>query len=186
MKFTAIIVVIFSLFSSAFAVYAYLAQNNIPIRRDWVGSLNECVNQGMILATPDTTAKNDELKAFLSTHSLGFTHIAANDLLVEAKFEWMTTGQPVTNTAVWHTGEPNNGGTNANEDCALMSLCNLGYGWYDKLCTSQSAVVCQAEAAEVVALAKSRIPMILDAYEKKYGVRASIDEEVNSQITIVY
>lgn len=66
------------------------------------------------------------------------TFIGLNDLAAEGTFGWID-GTPLVFTN-WHTGEPNNGSGQYEEDCAVIAGARIGKQWDDRPCAPDPTV----------------------------------------------
>ncbi|KAH9491566.1 C-type lectin domain 4 member E, partial [Bulinus truncatus] len=84
--------------------------------------------------------KNDQALTVLGQN--GF-YTSGSDVGNEHSFKWTDTGspRPVTWTAGWHAGQPNNVG--GNQNCLLMQYPADGYTWGDIECDSQHPFICE-------------------------------------------
>lgn len=91
-----------------------------------------CDNAGTHLAKLENKAQNDIVAAL----SVGVdSFIGATDAVTEGTFLW-EDGTPLTYKN-FHTGEPNNGGGQYQEDCLVMAGARTGgTDWDDRPCTT--------------------------------------------------
>jgi hypothetical protein len=77
-------------------------------------------------------------------------HVGLADLASEGDFRWVTEEpNPFAATAAgsppWGASEPNNGGTNGNEDCVIMKIDGA---FNDVSCTALRGYVCECDEHE--------------------------------------
>uniref|UniRef100_A0AAG5D626 C-type lectin domain-containing protein n=1 Tax=Anopheles atroparvus TaxID=41427 RepID=A0AAG5D626_ANOAO len=121
----------------------------IPISRtsDWFGAVAYCRSVDMEMAEVLNAAEAEALRETIAEEfdpDTEFYWIGANDLGLQARYNWALTGRPVTYTN-WAPGEPNNareeGDERPMERCVAVGKATLE--WNDFLCKQEKKFVCQ-------------------------------------------
>ena len=101
------------------------------------GAAADCAAIGGHLAAITSAETNALVTTILSNKN---TFIGATDAVTEGAFVWHDAN-PLTYTN-WRTGEPNNGGGSAQEQCAIILGAENGK-WDDRPCGNSYAYLCQ-------------------------------------------
>ncbi len=104
----------------------------------WTGAQSKCAALGGELATIGDDGTNGILASLVPT-AFPTAWIGGTDEASEGSWSWGGTAMSFTN---WRSGEPNNGGGGAAENC-LMIESNLGGTWDDRPCATTTSYICQ-------------------------------------------
>ncbi len=94
----------------------------------WAAAKAACIAFNSHLAILDSAAADLVAESMLTVDAF----IGATDAAVEGTFLWVDSS-PLTYTN-WHTGEPNNGNGNYQEDCVVVAGARVGKQWDDRPC----------------------------------------------------
>lgn len=106
--------------------------------RTWSQARGNCELDGAHLVVIDDGDENTYVRSLIS----GYSWIGLNDIDEENTWAWVT-GAPVPYTH-WQSGEPNNGGLGAAEDCVEMRTTTSGR-WNDEGCNDGRHFVCECD-----------------------------------------
>jgi hypothetical protein len=109
----------------------------------WQDARTACATRGGHLAVPTSQAENALVASIapsLPGQIRGDLWLGAADLATEGTFLW-ESGEAFSYTS-WRTGEPNNLGNNANEDCLTIDALAK---WNDRDCISLQWYICENE-----------------------------------------
>ena len=101
--------------------------------RTWADASAACAAIGTRLVILDTAAKHTVAKTLAGTNN---AWIGLTDTATEMQFRWVDPAVPYVFSA-WNDLEPNNGGNEYEEDCAVIAGPRGG-DWDDRPCSDQA------------------------------------------------
>ena len=112
-------------------------------RLNWHDASYTCQTLGAMLAEPRSAMENMILKGMFTSSGESNVWLGAHDMVTEGKWEWASSGDPISGFTDWRQGEPNN--LYGNEHCLEFQKPSMQ--WNDEDCGEVQRFICQYDMA---------------------------------------
>merc|ERR1719242_1379352 len=129
----------------------------IQKKQTWAEAESVCRTLGGALAEVETYEQNQLMEKLIRDHKGGDTWLGGQDLIVEGRWFWATSGKEITGLSFedWAPHRPNNV---ENQDCLELSLHSPS-GWNDRDCETHNSFICQKHVNSM-SVATTGVPVI--------------------------
>ncbi|XP_005098908.1 perlucin-like [Aplysia californica] len=97
---------------------------------------------GGFVAEVYSDQENEFLKQMMRDHGSKTIWLGADDLIIEGKWYWATSGTSVDEYSDWAPGQPDSTAT-GDENCMEFNLESFGGHWNDDECDHHQRFICQ-------------------------------------------